>query len=240
MSDLSWAYGVTTVPKRKNNALVKTLHSLCDAGFGDPQLFVDGCNDPGDYGIFECLVSCRPSPSLKIVGNWVLGLWELYIRNPSADRYALFQDDILAVGNLREYLNHHIFPDRGYLNLYTFKENARITRFKPGWHKSNQRGLGALGLVFNRDGLQVLLSSPIIVAKPTFPPDRNWKYIDGGILEAMKQEGWSEYIHNPSLLQHQCEPSSLGNNYLTPIDSFPGERFNAMELLKETSSCMEK
>jgi len=211
-----------------------TLNSLCDAGFGEPRLFVDGCDDPREYEAYQRPVTCRPNPPLKIVGNWILALWELYLRDPYADRYALFQDDILAVGSLREYLTVCAFPDKGYLNLYTFKENAQLTQFQPGWHKSNQRGLGALGLVFNRDGLQTLLGSPVTVAKPTFAQkDKNWKCIDGGIVEAMKQAGWREYIHNPSLLQHQCVPSSLGNKYFKPIDSFPGEEFNAMEFLND-------
>lgn len=216
-----WAVGVTTVPERKDDLLVQTLHSLCDAGFGDPHLFVDGCDDPSEYEVFGGLVSCRPKPPVKIVGNWVMGMWELYVRNPAAHRFVMFQDDIEAVGNLREYLESCPYPEKGYLNLYTHDENRKYTKDKPGWCLALQRGLGALGLVFDRDALQAILGSSVITAKPTFAKKtRSVKCIDGGVIQGMKNLGYKEWVHNPSLLQHWGLKSTLKNKQYLPVESF--------------------
>jgi hypothetical protein len=159
-------------------------------------------------------------------------MWELSVRHPDADRYAMFQDDILCIGNLRAYLNACPFPQDGYLNLYTFKANEQLTKGKVGWHHSNQRGLGALGLVFDKDALETILSSSHMVRKPwSAHKNRSWKALDGGIVESFKIAKKKEYIHNPTLLQHQGEPSSIGNNLYKPILSFPGEDFDATKLL---------
>lgn len=230
MSKLVWEYGVTTVPSRRENELLATLNSLCEAGFGNPRLFVDGCDDPAPYAAFERPVTCRPNPPLKIVGNWILALWELYVRNAFADRYAIFQDDILAVRNLRGYLDASPYPPNAYLNLYTHKENVQHTKGADGWHLAIQRGLGALGLVFDRAAVQTLLASRHMVDKPAGPkPSRRCRKLDGGILEAMRIAKHKEWIHNPSLLQHTGMVSTIGNNY-PAIPSFPGTDFDAMTL----------
>lgn len=222
---ISWAYGVTTVPERKDDLLVQTLHSLCDAGFGDPHLFVDGCNDPSEYKEFGGLVSCRPNPPVKIVGNWVMGMWELYVRNPTAHRFVMFQDDIQVVGNLREYLDSSPYPEKGYLNLYTHDENKKFTKDKPGWCLAMQRGLGALGLVFDREALQLALMSQLLVRKPASAHlKRSWKALDGGVSECMRQVSYKEWTHNPSLLQHWGLESSLRNRQYLPVESFSGEK----------------
>lgn len=222
---ISWAVGVTTVPERKNDLLVQTLHSLCDAGFGDPHLFVDGCNDPSEYKEFGGLISCRPNPPVKIVGNWVMGMWELYVRNPAAHRFVMFQDDIQAVGNLREYLESCPYPKKSYLNLYTHDENKKFTNNEPGWCLAMQRGLGALGLVFDREALQTVLINGLLVRKPASAgTKRAWKSLDGGVSQGMKNSGFKEYTHNPSLLQHWGLSSSLGNKQYLPVESFSGEK----------------
>jgi hypothetical protein len=45
MTELTWSYGITTVPKRQNSLLQRTVKSLGEAGFDHPHLFVDGCVD---------------------------------------------------------------------------------------------------------------------------------------------------------------------------------------------------
>lgn len=235
---MNWAYGITTVPSRKDTTLPKTLHSLCDAGFGDPRLFVDGCDTPTDYVAFQRPVTCRPNPPLRIVGNFMLSLAELYVRDPFANRYAIFQDDILCVNNLREYLSRCEYPKDGYLNLYTYHENYAFTKGKPGWNRSNQRGLGALGLVFDRNAVQKLLENGHMIRKPTAANRlRAWKALDGGVVEGMKHAKIYEYVHNPSLLQHIGDmQSTLGNDshqFQAPTIHFPGVNFDALSCLKD-------
>jgi len=162
----------------------------------------------------------------------MLGMWELYVRDPEADRYAMFQDDVLCVANLRKYLEGSPYPEKGYLNLLTHKENEQWTHGKPGWCEALQRGLGAAGLVFDREAIQTVLSSSHLVRKPATAGShkiRAWKKLDGGVLEAMRQAGYKEYVHNPSLLQHCGLESTLGNtggHYTTTIRSFPGNTFD--------------
>lgn len=226
---LRWAVGITTYVDRVNTTLPKTVESLRRAGFDEIRLFVDGCNDPSswDYERYSPLITYRPDPPLRVVGNWMLGMWELYVRNPEADRYAMFQDDVLCVANLREFLERSEYPQNGYWNLITHRDNIDYTKEQPGWCLANQRGLGACGLVFNRDALQALLSSRHMVLKPASAnTTRSWKSLDGGILEGMKAAGYKEWVHNPSPLQHIGQESTIGNTnkrYSVPILSFPGE-----------------
>lgn len=246
-----WSYGVTTVPQRRDNLLPRTLTSLYRAGWPVPRLFVDGSKDlQGWEKQFGLEVTVRGS-NLKTFGNWILSLWELYIRNPLADRFALFQDDVVTYRNTRQYLDRLPYPERGYLNLYTFMENESIPLYKPrGFHealplitanaqryhgKQQQGGRSATALVFNRPAVQALLASHVVAGKPcsaTYPTNR----VDGAVVEALNQAGFREYVHNPSLVQHTGELSSMGHNrggksIYEPARSFLGEEYDALELL---------
>ena len=48
---------------------------------------------------------------------------------------------------------------------------------------------------------------------------------------AFRKAGWAEYVHAPSLVQHIGERTSMGNKPQPSADSFPGEEFDATELL---------
>ena len=223
---MTWSYGVTTVPERINDLLPKTLKSLSDAGFPSPHLFVDRCPNPSIYSKFN-LPSTIHSVNIKTFGNWVTSLWEVYALNPHADRYAIFQDDFVTCLGLRDYLESTEWPGKGYLNLYTFPENHRRIKDKPvGWHRSNQLGKGAVALVFNRDAVVTLLSSDHMARRPQHKA-RGSRYVDGGIVESFKKAGMSEYVHNPSLVQHTGKRSSMGNRVHPMSPSFPGESFDA-------------
>ena len=230
---LSWSYGVTTVPSRRSNLLPQTLNSLKAAGFDQPRLFIDGANArmaEGYEGQFKLPVTAHDSPLLT-AGNWTLSLYELYIREPSADRYAIFQDDFVTYLNLKGYLDRCKYPEKGYWNLYTFPSNQRLAK-GTGWYLSNQQGRGAVGLVFNRDAVIVLLSSLHLVERPQNVA-RGHKSIDGGIVTAMKKAGWSEYVHNPSLVQHTGDVSAMRNAPHLKAESFRGENFDALTLFSE-------
>jgi hypothetical protein len=245
----TWAVGITTVPERRDTTLPMTLASLAAAGFPKPRLFVDG--DGGDYSLFDV---ARRSPRIGCYGNWILSLMELYIRNPTADRYAVFQDDLVAVKGLRSYLDNCKYPDGkdgrkpGYWNLFTFLDSALVAKGNCGWvegpmlasgadPKENwQAGRGALGLVFNRDAVQLLLVNRGLVEKPTsaiHPRDR----VDGGVVSAMNSNGWREYVHGPSLLSHTGvktsiqEPGKAGKVWASNADSFPGEKVDIRRLM---------
>lgn len=227
---LKWAYGVTTVPERLKDLLPRTLASLRTGGFDQPRLFVDGARELGEYAKFNLEVTVR-YPNIFTYGNWVLALWEIYVRQPNADRYALFQDDLLTYRNLRGYLEHCQYPDKGYWNLYTFPRNQALSKGRIGWYLSDQFGKGAVGLVFSREAVVVLLSQEYLVCRPQ-NAHRGQRSVDGGVVTAYKKAGWKEYVHNPSLLQHTGKVSSMRSVSHQTAKSFRGEGFDAMELLE--------
>src|SRR5262245_20355574 len=101
--EMKWAYGITSVPERAwNGVLGATLQSLRNAGFNNPRVFIDG--DYSSMCLGECTI-VRRYPRIGVFGSWYLGMLELYLRDPDYDRYAIFQDDILASTSLRAYLD---------------------------------------------------------------------------------------------------------------------------------------
>lgn len=228
-----WAYGVTTVPGRRSNLLQQTLASLRNAGFDKPRLFVDGDRDGTSWEQeFKLEVTVR-YPNIRTHGNWFLSLTELFIRHPECQRYAIFQDDFVTCQNLRRYLNRCEYPKEGYWNLYTFPQNQSLCPEGGnhiGWYPSNQMGRGAVALVFDQDCVIKLLSQTHMIMRP-IDQHRGWKAVDGGIVTALKKEGYTEFVHNPSLVQHTGRNSSMGNRIHPLAVSFRGESFDACSLL---------
>lgn len=228
---MRWSYGITTVPERYDTLFLKTLESLKLAGFDTPRLFIDGCNDPSQYSSLGLEITTH-YPKLRTAGNWVLSLYELYYREPQADRFAIFQDDFITYKNLREYLERATYPYQGYCNLYTFPSNQNLVKDNAiGWYKSNQLGKGAVALVISNEAVRILLSSRHLTERPT-DPHRGWRSIDGGIVDSFKKAGWYEYVHNPSLVQHTGQVSSMGNKLQPAAISWRGITFDALDLLK--------
>ena len=226
---MEWAYGITTVPERWDNLLVSSMASLAKAGFDRPHLFIDGevRTQPDN--------STQRRPRVGGWGNWALALAELWARNPKAERLAIFEDDILAVRNLRAYLERCPWPGKkSWLNLYTIKSNQNaIAAGGPGWHLSNQRGYGAVGLVFDRAAAEAVLVGLASMANRTVGKVRT--SIDAAILVVLRKAEFQEWVHMPSLLQHVGEYSVLRKKRYAPecwfltAPSFPGESFDAME-----------
>lgn len=247
-----WAYGVTTVPSRRTTLLPRTLQSLVEAGFDRPRLFIDGgLPSKDDYGSFGLETTYR-YPPVRCYGNWILALAELYIREPTAERFGIFQDDFVTYKNLRRYLDACAYPDHGYWNLYTFPSNQLLA---PGvgeggrWYLSNQFGRGAVALVFSLEAVLTLLTyqGPALsreqlrekvaachmVDRP-LDAGRGWRSVDGGVVEAMKKAGWKEYVHNPSLVQHTGKQSTVEASHdgQKLAISFRGEHYNALDMLR--------
>lgn len=239
-----WAYGLTTIPQRVDSLLPRTIASLREAGFDKPRIFIDGGTEEDAKRLRDTLgleVTHR-TPAILTVGNWFLGMIELYIRNPHAQRYIIFQDDLIVAKNLRSYLEKLPYPNRGYGNLYTVPENAKLVpttngQKTTGWHKSNQLGRGALALVFDNTTLIELLSARSIMEKPKHA-HRGWRNLDGAILTALQSKGIQEYVHYPSLVQHTgTEVSSMGTSPRPISDCFLGESYDTLLLLPKSTKC---
>ena len=251
-SKLRWAYGVTTIPRRFDTTLPTTLQSLHKAGFDRPTLFVDGYNTPQSLRanlsakspwLVDLDVVCRYDV-IGAFGNWMLAILELFIRNPTADRYALFQDDLLSVRDLKYYLEETPFPQKGYVNLLTHQSNETYAtderKSTPGFFEARplnpgdswQAGRGALGLVFDRDGLIALFSNTHMLRHSIPDPKQPTRYlmsIDGGVVSAMNLAGYREYVHYPSLLFHTGMQSTIGPTHrYAPSKTFPGDEFSTL------------
>lgn len=262
MQRSNWAYGVTTCAERVDTLLPATLLSLHRAGFTKPTIFADGVADPirlqmnlstRSPALVDLEVVARGRTPVKTFGNWVMGLWELLIRNPKCDRFAMFQDDLVMSLCVREYLDRIVWPTKVYLNLYTFPLNQAVAApsagsslaGRAGWGffegklcangpeyhgRLGNKGLGAVALCFTRDAVVDLLSSRHVVTRPM---DACWPTgkLDGCIVTALNTAGWREYCHDPSLVQHIGEQSSMGNKRHPSATSFKGENWSAMEML---------
>ncbi len=239
MRKISWAVGLTTVPERRGELLPRTINSLRNAGFVQLRLFVDGPTVGLNYEEFALPITFR-DPKVGVFGHWVLTLWELYVRDPRADRYAIFQDDLVTYPNLKTHLDRHEFPERGYWNLYSCPQNEQRVPLDDnkqpitGWHESNQMGRGAVALVFNRDGVAHLLGHPKMATRPQ-DYRRGTKSVDGAVCNTMKSGEWVEWVHYPSLIQHTGQKSSMGNRPHPISRSFIGEKFNAVDLIPATN-----
>ena len=238
-----WQYGLTTVPARYQTTLPRTLASLAKAGFPEPRLFVDcvNCKADREYAL-ENLAQYQLTmhePSITLFGNWMLSLWELFLREPNADRYAVFQDDFVTLPNLREYLERCSYPAKGYLNLYTMKCNADLapTRLPEGqdrgWYKADQRGKGAVALVFNREAAIAVMTHHHMIGhiSNVSDPRRRVRCVDGGIVTALNKAGWREYVHFPTLTYHTGEKSTNVRGRQPQGVGFPGEDYDALRLL---------
>jgi hypothetical protein len=225
-----WACGVTTCSNRKDNLLPRTLASLKASGFDDPRLFVDGAMDGFDDLGLEVTYHY---PRIRTAGNWMLGLAEIYIRNPQAEYFAMFQDDMVCCRNLKVYLESCPPEGHVYYNLYTFPCNHQLRPSNDfvGWHETNQNGLGAVALVFSTEAVYTLLQNTHFTMRP-LDLHRGWRAIDGGVVESFRKVGWKEMVHSPSLVQHTGITSSMGNSKHPLADSFPGEDYDLMDLLE--------
>lgn len=228
-----WMYGVTTVPERRTEHLPRTLKSLEGAGFPNPTLFIDGDWDYKSWHDEFTLDCVMRYPRLRVFGNWSLALAELYLRNPNASYYAIFQDDFIVSRNLRQYIEGIKFPDKGYLNLYTFPKNQKLSNGRIGFYPSNQRGKGAVGLIFNIEGVQLLLQHNHMIGRVR-DITLGHKFVDGSVVESMRKAGWTEYVHNPSIIQHLGFKSSTGNPKQPQAVSFKGEDFDLLSLIRKS------
>ncbi len=239
MSLYRWACGVTTVPARKDDLLPATLASLREAGFDAPRLFVDGA--AAGWEGFGLEVTYR-SPTIRAWANWLLGLEELLIRNPAANRFLMCQDDVLFCRNVRAYLDRCRFPDggidkrpylRGWWNLYTApKEEQRLAAAgERRWAASSQGHKGALALVFDREGVLELLGARQTLLRP-LDPSLGWRNIDGGVGKGLVEAGRQELCHMPSLAQHCGMRTTIQRNYDLDERSQTWEAgFDALSLL---------
>lgn len=209
-STVAWSYGITASPQRVDNGLLlQTVKSLAAAGFNDPTIFMDGACDFDESwnGLVNKLVI--RTPGIGHLPNWMTSLVHLYCTAPKAVYYALFEDDLICCKNLRQYLES-CEPPNGYWNLLTHDQNIVYANNVNGWHESNQRGRGAVGLVFPRDTLLALIRARGFFDRPSLDGEQN---ADGMVITCLRPLELKEYIHFPSLVQHMGLQSVMNHKY---------------------------
>lgn len=230
---MNWSYGITTVPERVNTLLPETIGSLASSGFLNPLVFIDGAADIGELTGHGGLTI--QFPNRGHLRNWLTALVGIFTANPTADRYAVFEDDFVCCNNLREYLEKMEWPENGYLNLLTHDENLLKVDGKRGWHLSNQLGRGAVALVFTQKAVLDLLRSPELFERTQ---ETRRQCADGLVIDTLKPLGYREYIHYPSLVQHVGLVSSMGHDYGKVLGYI--ENYNPMELIEPLETKMDE
>lgn len=198
------ASGVTTCNRKGVNYLFDTLDSLIEAGFTDGSSYSDGDGELGSYGNFRRTIRA-------LVEN-----------NPLADAVAVFQDDINVSRNLRAWLDETLWPgpvtEIGVVSLYTSRFDAVPER---GWRKlplgekindcGGKRwalGNGALGLIFPMRSAMFFLADE--------PHKESRTRTDMIVGQWCEQRGLAWWSHNPSLISHRGEVSTLSSVGLIP------------------------
>lgn len=209
---MEWAYGVTTVPERiSNGCLSATLQSLEKAGFGAPHIFVDAAVDeegqlrvPG--WVYDYPVTVRHR-RMGIHAHWVLSFAELCFLAPKADRFALFQDDIMMNEGTREFLESYRIPEHAYLNLFTSPRNKvkNAKGFRPAKHRCH----GAHALVFPQAAARELLATKSIMKY--MANHRCGEGVDIVIAMSLKKRKHRPFVHHPSIIRIIDTPSTVGH-----------------------------
>lgn len=183
------AYAVTTCP-RKVSTLHATLNALDRAGWDEPLIIDDQHKRRG------------------AAGNWLVALTDLYIQQPNAQRYAIFQDDIDVRAHARAVVDALEMPPRaGVLSLYV---PAKYTARTSGVHRHDKL-IGALALILPAGPVRELLASGMLASyRATGPNDG--RYLDVKLGEWMQEQDYAIYYYHPSLVQHTGEHSTLYPN----------------------------
>lgn len=203
-----WMVGVTTSP-RSEPTLDLTLDSIRRAGWSTPWLFLDG-SVPIAARHAHLPVTFRENRT-GAWPNYFLALAELIMRNPDADAYLLFQDDVeLAAGeNVRAYLEQILWPanDVGVVSLFT---SSAYDRPHAGWYRLEDRWIwGALTMIFSNKAAWSFLSDPEVVAHRRSLEFNGMRQIDVTIGRWAKRQGYAIMHPVPSLVQHIGDKSTL-------------------------------
>ncbi len=218
----NWAVGVTTYAPR-NQYLGKTLRSMQHSGFPQPRLFIDGVMEPPKGYPF----TMRDTP-VGAWANWLLALIELMQRQPNSKWYMIVQDDVLFCRGIRQYIDEISLSGKMYLNLYTWDKNEA----EKGFHPAAKRGYGALALALPCEAAEVIADSTRSYIRVRGNEAKSKKNIDGAVWDCLTRHGYKEMVHSPSLTQHIGDETSLQNPGHRTSKTFPGESYDARDMLQ--------
>jgi glycosyltransferase involved in cell wall biosynthesis len=200
---LSWAVAVLTAP-RSNPTLRATLESLMDAGFDNIHLFAEpDAAIPAEHSRLPLVRQRERQGPLR---SFCIAARTLLACHPSADCYAIFEDDLSAARGLRHWCDQELWPaDHGVVSLYT---SQVVCDDVPGWQTLNlgrYRTFGALAFVFQGAALRDLLED-VFVRRHVEAADTG---ADAVVGEWALRRGIGIAYHSPSLIQHEGRTTSL-------------------------------
>jgi glycosyltransferase involved in cell wall biosynthesis len=200
---LTWQIGLLTAPRRVPT-IRKTLENLDGAGFGPIHIFAEpGSALPADIENGRLTIHTR---RLGNFANFYSSLATLFERDPDADCYAIFQDDILVAMGAREWCEREFWPQgAGIVSLFTPQIHSDGL---PGWTLKSPgfyRIYGAQALVFRGDVVRRFLADPLVLHSHGL-----YEHNDDAVVS-----GWAARnqlpiaYHSPSLVQHVGTVSSI-------------------------------
>ncbi|QDU09831.1 hypothetical protein [Gimesia aquarii] len=203
-----WAVGMTTAP-RKLPTLEQSIHSLADAGWNEPRLFVEP--ETEIPGAAQSLPISLRDETLGAFPNWYLALTELVLRQPLAEAYFLCQDDVLFASGLRGYLEQRLWPARkvGVVSIYCPSHYANEK--SEGFHLENHGwdNWGALAYIFPNSSARKFLSDLLVLNHRGFGPAEGMRNIDSVVGLWCQRSELNYFVHTPSLAQHIGDTSTI-------------------------------
>jgi glycosyltransferase involved in cell wall biosynthesis len=195
-SHLAWAVGLLTAP-RPESTVHRALRSLKAAGFERVHVFAE----PGSWipEQFRDLPVTMHGETLGNLGNFYACIVGLYMTQPLADCYAVFQDDVEVARGLRPWCDRQFWPlDAGLVSLFTSRLHGART---VGWRVlklGRYRTFGAQAFVFRRDVLEQFLTDRRALGFRA----RRRHGSDAVVGEWAARHGVGIAYHTPSLVQH--------------------------------------
>lgn len=206
-----WAVGVTTAPRRLQT-LDACLRSLIDAGWPQPQLFIDG--EVEMSAEFASLARTIRVPAAGARQSYFLAVEELLQRFPEADAVMLVQDDAYWPGHLpmREYLERCLWPgsEPGLVSAWCCTDD---TASEAGWQlRTSPWKFGAVVFIFSREAAEKFVQDPHIQQACSSRPENHSGGISLLIGEWAARVGVPVHFPTPSLVQHLGEVSTIWEN----------------------------
>lgn len=193
-----WAVGIITAP-RVEHTLYRTVQSLKAAGWDKGHVF----SEPNNYltTIPEYHIVQRVS-KLGIFGNWMLGLYELFIRNIDADAYLMIQDDIIVSPGTKKYLEESLWFNEDPHITCLFCPNAIDNDENFGWRTSNSFSGGPTAIVMSHETVQTIITDILPLRFYAIQKSKKSSFDDLGIFHLMSRKGYKVYYPKPSLCDH--------------------------------------
>jgi len=185
MTIQTWAVGVITAP-RPIETLARSLASVHRAGW--PEVLVAA--DLDHKGCWR---------------NWLEAVKRLTSLYPQADAYAIFEDDVVYCRNLRQYLQHHLWPAAENVALCSVFCPAAYRLQKQGWHEERRWPSGSY-LVSSQAWILPPQAARAVVSELWHVDTPHGT--DGHVGQWAEDSGRTVWYHTPSLAQHVADEYS--------------------------------